>query len=302
MSELIPFDYSDLPSDVKGKLIWFEGQIQKTLASHVASGIEMGKWLAGIRELLGTETSFRGWLASKRICSRSSAYNYIAAFEHFGECPNFGHIELSAMYELAKNERAKQKAIALADKGETVNHEKAKELVAKFTTKPPRLPAQKVEDAEFTVVSSAENKRTPVDEDSPEAASEEESGEDDRTEARDTEAPQETASRPTRNVKERKPAPGDVPCANCSNRRWTQGISSWHCTKCGHPHGECRGDADDDEVVDERITTKKAKARKTIEALMREWDDLQVLVPNPKEHAEVISMCKIMLNKLKNWN
>ena len=274
------FNYDQIEDkEVRGKLIYGEGQVAKLKASVANSVLALGEQLCEIRDVVAKQHSriFLEWVESCGI-GRSSAYRYMAAWEKFGKLPNLGSFEDSAMYLLSQENtppEAFDEAQGLAKRGVQVTLTIAKELADKYKPKPPRLAAPKIEEGEFTVVTTA------------------------------TEAPQEDspqAPAPPAPQKKGKAPPGDVPCPNCANRKWTDGDDGWACSKCHHPHGEPVGDRDDDEVVDERITTKKAKTRKTIEALMREFDDLGVLVPNPKEHADAIAMCKIMLNKLKGWN
>ena len=138
------FDYSALEKDTKSKLIWLAGAIRKANATHAKAGIEIGQFLADSRDLLADQKPFRDWVEKETCYSVRSAYNYISAFEHFGACANFAHIELSAMYVLTSNAKAKTKAIKLADNGVSVTHSMAKKLVKeskpKPTPKPPKPP------------------------------------------------------------------------------------------------------------------------------------------------------------------
>jgi len=67
------------------------------------------------------------------------------------------------------------------------------------------------------------------------------------------------------------------------------------CSKCQHPHGEPAGDADED-----RIKTQRQKTVKTVEALMRAFDDLQTMMARPY-HADAITACKVLLKIAKGW-
>ena len=119
-------------------------------------------------------------------------------------------------------------------------------------------------------------------------------------EAPGTEQPQETSNRPPRTTgKERKPAPVDLGrCPNCAGTKFDdRDGNGLACSKCHHPWGtETGGDVDED-----RVSTKRLKTIKTAEALMREFDDLNLLCAKPKEHANAIATCKILLKTAKDW-
>lgn len=115
------------------------------------------------------------------------------------------------------------------------------------------------------------------------------SGEDDRTDS-PGKKPKETNHRPPRSGKD-KPAVDYGKCPNCGGTKWKDDV----CAKCKHPHGEPVGDVDED-----RIGTQRSKTVKTVEALMRAFDDLNRLLRKP-EHGEVISQCKSLLLKARAW-
>ena len=137
------FDYSLVDKDAKGKLIWLAGAIQKLSVTHATSGLELGQWFADAQEFFRDKKGvFRKWVESETCHCLSSAYNYIKTYEHFGDFPNFGKLELSAMHVLTTNEKAKTKAIKLADKGVAVTYAMAKKLVAdEKPKKPPKAKA-----------------------------------------------------------------------------------------------------------------------------------------------------------------
>ncbi len=84
-------------------------------------------------------------------------------------------------------------------------------------------------------------------------------------------------------------------CPNCAGTKWDEDEEGVSCSKCHHPHGESTGGPDDD-----RIKTQRQKTAKTAEALMRAFDDLQVMLAKPG-HDEVIKLCKLLLKKAKEW-
>jgi ribosomal protein S27AE len=85
-------------------------------------------------------------------------------------------------------------------------------------------------------------------------------------------------------------------CPNCAAVKWQADEDGWYCGKCNHPYGEPAGDVDED-----RITTQRQKTVKTAEALMRAFDDLQLLMPKPTLHASCIAETKTLLKAAKGW-
>lgn len=86
-------------------------------------------------------------------------------------------------------------------------------------------------------------------------------------------------------------------CPVCAGVKWTSdedGLGTM-CSKCSHPWGEPAGDPDED-----RITTLRQKTVKTAEALIRAFDDLQV-VKARAEYDEAILRCKQLLSIAKGW-
>ena len=101
-------------------------------------------------------------------------------------------------------------------------------------------------------------------------------------------------------------------CPNCGGNEWDEDDEGVSCSKCHHPHGEPVGDPDED-----RLKTQRQKTVKTVEALMRAFDDLNEMWARP-EHtgptkwtAEevdttlkdmgVISACKGLLKIARGW-
>ena len=251
------FDYSLVAKDVKGKLLCHAAEIRKHGESHVKAGIELGRCLSDARALLDNETTFKSWVEIECGFSRRSAYNYITAFEDFGACATVAHIELSAMYVLTKSDRAKTKALKLADKGVHVTQSMAKQLVSEC------------------------------------------SGKDDRKDAPARTA-EEQDRRPPRSGTE-KPAvdseivPAEDRCPNCAGTKWTDDQFGKSCAMCQHPYGEPAGEVDDD-----RIGVQRSKTVKTAEALLRAFDDLQLLLAHDN-HEEAVRLCKAVLKLAKGW-
>ena len=265
------FDYSTVSKDEASKLMWFAAEIRKEGATHVQSGLEMGRLLSEARDLCG-ETSFKSWVAAECGCSLRTAYNYMAAHAEFGTCATVARIELGAMYVLTKNDRAKKKALKLADKGITVTQSLAKELVAEATKQAGGGGGR----SSSAGGSAARNEPPPASDIDPDTDP-------------DTD-PDEIRISPA----ELK-APYDR-CPNCAGTRWTEDDEGWACAKCHHPYGEPAGDVDED-----RIKIQRQKTVKTCEALLRAFDDLHLLLPLADEHIEAVACCKSLLKIAKWW-
>jgi len=106
--------------------------------------------------------------------------------------------------------------------------------------------------------------------------------------------PEESDSRPSRNDTE-TPAVDFGKCPACAGTKWTEDEDGVSCAKCHHPYGEPAGDTDE-----ERLKTQRQKTIKTIEALMRAFDDLQTMLAKP-EHVQAIRTCKALLTVAKGW-
>lgn len=268
------FDYSVCEPEVKGKLIWYAGQVRREIVRHVESGIEMGRLLSEARDLLGK--SFREWVENECGHAVSSAYRYISAYENFGSCPNLGQIELSAMYELTSNESAKKRALKLADKGVKVTYTMAKKLIADATPKAKSEPVSDEPDEPETVEEQASETPAEPSEEWP---------------FEQVDEPIQAADEP----QEDEPEIDYGKCPNCLGTKWTDDGLGVSCAKCNHPHGEPTGGADE-----ERISTQRQKTVKTIEAAMRCFDDLQLMKPYA-EHEAAIGACKALLEIAKGW-
>ena len=93
-------------------------------------------------------------------------------------------------------------------------------------------------------------------------------------------------------------------CPNCAGTKWKDTEDGIVCAKCGQVHGEPAGDADED-----RVKTQKAKSRKTAEALIRAFDDLQVMRAQTckpcqlteEDSKDPIRCCKRLVEIAKSW-
>lgn len=108
--------------------------------------------------------------------------------------------------------------------------------------------------------------------------------------------PQESISRHPRKGKDKSAGSDYGKCPNCAGTKWKSDEDGVFCARCRHPHGEATGGPDED-----RVDTQRSKLVKTLEAAMRAIDDMHLLLPKPKEHADAIATCKILLKTAKAW-
>lgn len=157
------FDYRLVPDEAKGKLIWYASELGKQAKTHVESGLQIGRILSEAKKLIGDggRETFQEWVDSECGFSKSTAYNYISAWENFGECPTVGHIELGAMYQLAKSSGAKKKALKLADKGVRITQSMAKQFVEEAPSEAVESPATIHENTPEFVNSNSAKKLAP---------------------------------------------------------------------------------------------------------------------------------------------
>lgn len=130
------FDYSIVDKDAKSDLIYFASEILKARDAAAKSIIEMGQWLSSAQERLAKPGSgvFINWVETECGFSERTAYNLIYSYRAFGDFANFAKMEDSAAYALASPsapEKARKEAMKLANKGESITHAKAKEIIAK---------------------------------------------------------------------------------------------------------------------------------------------------------------------------
>lgn len=136
------FDYSDLPTETKGKLISLAGQIKKGRQHYIAAVFEVGQAIATAHGLLADhdEGTFGKWIENECGIEKRTAYNYMHAWETFGEQETNISVTPTAMYLLSAAEapeKAAKEAIKRADKGERITVVKAKEILEKFRENEP---------------------------------------------------------------------------------------------------------------------------------------------------------------------
>lgn len=295
------WDPSFLDKDELGKLIYFEAQLPKHDGKMRSAIIEWGTTLLGIQSLLANHKGgmFTKWLKFRGGYSKSSAYNAMSAASVFGgSCPNLDNLEVSAMYVLAESgtpEKARTEALKIAEKG-TVTHAAAKEIVAKHGGKPKAKPR-----AKKPKVQSQSDQPSNGSPSAPEAGGTEvqeachHPSKDDNGDCPDC------GKRVGFDTDDANVAPPAVPpvdygkCPSCASTKWKSDETGVSCAKCNHPHGEPAGDVDDD-----RVSVQRSKTVKTVEALMRAFDDLNLMLPKP-DHRMAIDACKALLTTARAW-
>jgi hypothetical protein len=145
--------------------------------------------------------------------------------------------------------------------------------------------------------SAASSRQTPVSSGPVAGEAADSSGEDERTDSEGSEPVKETDPRPPRSGKD-KPGTGTCPC--CAGKKWSQDEFGFTCAKCHHPWGE-PADRQPEEQQD-RPGELRAKTIKTVEALMRCLDDLNIIIPKAGSHKQSIDLCKSILKTAKSWN
>ena len=130
----------------------------------------------------------------------------------------------------------------------------------------------------------------------------------------DAQEPETTSGspRPPKGHQQATGKPDRGKCPVCAGTRWTEDEDGVSCAKCHHPWGEPAGDPDED-----RIKTQRQKTVKTVEALVRAFDDLQAMKAKPEHGGAtkwtadevgatlkdmgVIAACKGLLTIAKRW-
>lgn len=128
------FDYSVVTDEQQSALIYYAAEVQKAknaMGDHI---VGIGETLTSAQNELSSHKTgvFLQWVELECGFSKSTAYRCIAAYNVFGNLPNLGRIEVSALYVLSENSTPKKainSAKKLADKGVNVTHAMAKKLI-----------------------------------------------------------------------------------------------------------------------------------------------------------------------------
>lgn len=284
---LTTFDYEAVDGEAKGKLIYLAAEIKKTVSQHQKSGLAIGESVAQAHAILageGRDGQFANWVETECGFSRTTAYNYMWTWGRFAESQYIDRYEPAALYLLASPKvpvAAVKEAEKMASKGHLIRLEDAKELKEKHTVK-----QTSVQPLNTSAKPQASATGTPA-----------------TSTASSPDLPSVGTVNRTESGSQGSGDAGECPkedygkCPNCAGTKWTEDIEfGVVCSRCSHPHGEPAG-----EVDDQRKTDARSKTIKTAEALMRAFDDLNLLASHPKEHANAIATCKILLKTARDW-
>lgn len=135
------FDYDGIDPEPKSQLIYLAAEAHRETSTHVESAVRLGQVLAqaqAILSTLGCKGKFSSWVELECGFSKSTAYNYIAAFNRFSEekaSKALGLFTLEGVYLLSPEsvpQVAVDEAVKMASKGTRINREKATEILTKY--------------------------------------------------------------------------------------------------------------------------------------------------------------------------
>ena len=122
--------------EIIGKLEYLGREFRKAQIGVVRSCLTLGKILSDVRDLLEKYPGKIDTWADGFGISRRTAYNYMAAYDRFGNCATVALLQDTALYELAPSETPKlavSAALKMTEKGQLVTGKIAKELIAKYS-------------------------------------------------------------------------------------------------------------------------------------------------------------------------
>lgn len=139
----LTFDYGDLAKSEVNALERHAKSVERItdkLRKTASEGaIALGRILKPCHDILANNKNgtFQKWVKDRCGITPKTAYNFIHAFEHFGNCETISqYIDATALYLLSADtcpEEATREAIKLAERGERITHKRAKELAEKYT-------------------------------------------------------------------------------------------------------------------------------------------------------------------------
>lgn len=280
-TELVAFDYSKVDADTKGKLIALAGAIGRDKKSGAKVMLSLGESISTAHELLakgGKDGMFSEWVERECGFERTTAYNYLWAFKRFSNCSTIEQFSPTSMYLLSAPESpnaASAEAEKRAGKGEKITVAKAKEILSRFKT--PKTGSAPRSAAPTT---QAETRKPSLD--------------------------------AVVNASVSPPAAGSAaviegPCLKGGEHDFDD---DGDCKKCKEPNygkdqpapvaAPVNEDSEPEEPDSGKVSTQRSKTVKTVEALMRAFDDLNEMLPKPN-HKNAIAACKSLLTAAKEW-
>ena len=125
-------------------------QIKVLVGDMRNNTIEIGKQLSEVQEILAKKGSgtFLSWLSEEFGWAKSTAYRFMDVYKRFGVLPNLGRMKIdqSALYKLAAEstpDKARDKAVEMANAGEKITMKVAEELIEDAKPKPAKKQASK---------------------------------------------------------------------------------------------------------------------------------------------------------------
>jgi hypothetical protein len=122
----VTFDYSGVDPECKSKLIWCAGEINKQKANGLKAMLLMGRAIKDAQGLLANygDGTFGRWIEAECGITPRSGYNYLRAWEDFGDCESLSQFTAEAMYLLSAPSAPPQalaRAKKLAAKGDRID-------------------------------------------------------------------------------------------------------------------------------------------------------------------------------------
>lgn len=138
---IVGFSYNGMDKETEAELRYYAKQLQGLKNQLAGNVLRIGEAISKAHEKFANPKNgnFLKWLEFEGGFSKSSAYNYMAAFKVFGNIPTVGKIEDSAMYALAQNdtpEKALKEVLRLTEKGEKITQKQAKAIIKKYKPAP----------------------------------------------------------------------------------------------------------------------------------------------------------------------
>lgn len=130
------FSYEGMDKETEGKLRYCARELQKLKDALAGNVLRIGEHITTAHAQFAKQGtgSFLKWVEFEAGFSKSSAYNYMAAYKVFGDVPTVGRIEDTALYVLAHDgtpEKARKEVLKLADQGVKVTQKQAKAIIKK---------------------------------------------------------------------------------------------------------------------------------------------------------------------------
>lgn len=125
------FDYSGITPASSDRIQAGLERIRELYQQSVYTALETGRQLLKIKAELVDDRAYRRWIDSELRWGKSTAYQFENVAKKFGNVQNLDKFDVSALYVLAAPstpDAIREQAIALAESGQRVSHNRAKLL------------------------------------------------------------------------------------------------------------------------------------------------------------------------------